>query len=452
MSYCNSFVISDCSIEGYTVSGILLSNSGISTDADKVIANCQIFDIQNQEVDGTGIFAYNSNVKITGLNDIYNNDYGIMSLNNSEISLYGIREADSVNETQQIHDNNINQVYATRGAFPYEVKWNAIYDEGNDCLFKYETKENEPPYDVTYNYWGANFNPQEDLCPVDLFSWLPVWNLQVQSPAPGTDEQMFYASQTLAESGNYTQAQTGYQQVVSTYPASKYSIASLKELFTIEESATNDYTSLKNYYVGIVNQQPNDELVRIADFLSNLCDIKLENYQTAIAWYESVIQNPPSFADSLFAIIDLGSLYIQMENDSLKSAPVGSMAEYKPASRKQYSEYRDYLLSLLFKDDAITEENLLPSGTSQGIANLLPNFPNPFSGQTTLGYRLEEDASVSINIYDYTGRLVKTFAEGLKEKGEHHLSFAAGNLAPGIYFCYISANGTTGDARKIALQ
>jgi len=455
MSNCNAYSIVQCNVTGYLQFAIEMYSSGNGLNSVHMIKDntIQYNGIQESETGWSNLRINNSYADIIDSNNIAYGKNGIQSFNNSQVSIIGNRSARFVNEAQQIHDNSLHQIYATRGAFPYEVRWNAIYDEDNDCLFMYDTEDEEPPYDVSYNYWGGNFVPEDDLCPsTTYYSWLPVWDLQMQSPAPDTDEQMFYASQTLADSGNYTQAKTGYQQLVTTYPASKYAIASLKELFTIEEGATNDYVSLKNYYTDIVNQQTNDDLVKIAGFLSNLCDIKLENYQLAISWYESVIQNPPSLADSLFAIIDLGNLYVQMGNDSLKSAPIGNMPEYKPVSQKQYSQYRDYLISLLFKDDEIPEENQQSLHPSQGIATLLPNYPNPFSGQTTLGYRLDEDATITINVYDYTGRMVKSFAEGFKEIGEHHLAFTPGNLVSGIYFCYITANGSLCNAQKIILQ
>ena len=384
LSNCNAYSIDQCSVTGYLKDAVKIYNSGYDPFSVHMIKDNTIENngILVSVFNWTNLRVYNSYADIIDSNNIVDSEIGIQSINNSQVSIVGNRSARFVNEAQQIHDNSLYQIYATPGAFPYEVRWNAIYDEYNDCLFMYDTEDEEPPYDVAYNYWGGNFVPEDDLCPsTDYYSWLPVWDLQVQSPAPGTDEQMFYASQTLADSGNYTQAKTGYQQLVSTYPASKYATASLKELFSIEQGATNDYASLKNYYTGIVNQQTNDELVKISGFLSNLCDIKLENYQTAIAHYESMIQSPPSFADSLFAIIDLGNLYVQMGNDSLKSAPIGNMTEYIPVSQKQYSQYRDYLLSLLFKDDEISEENQQSLRPSYGIATLLPNCPNPFTGQ-----------------------------------------------------------------------
>ncbi len=174
-----SFEISNCTISGYLNNGIHINESGLNTNEEKLISNCDISNIQNDNGDGKGIRIYNSNVDLSGLNNIYNNDFGVVSLNNSEVSIYGIRSANYVHETQQIHDNSVNQVYATNGAFPYELRFNAIYDEDNSCLVGYapDPVGIAPNLEVIYNYWGTNFNPQEDLCPsTSYYSWLPVWN------------------------------------------------------------------------------------------------------------------------------------------------------------------------------------------------------------------------------------------------------------------------------------
>lgn len=79
------------------------------------------------------------------------------------------------------------------------------------------------------------------------------------------------------------------------------------------------------------------------------------------------------------------------------------------------------------------------------------NFPNPFSGSTTLNYDLSEDAIVEINIYDYTGKLVKTLTEGNKETGKHSAALFAGELNSGIYFCTIQGNGIISGSQKITV-
>jgi len=449
---CPEFTVSNCSFSNAYANGIWLSNSGHGANDIHLISGDTITNCGQYSTDAAGITIYNSHANIRNNNQVAYNPTGIKSLNNSQVSIIGNKLATIVSQTQQIHDNSNNQIYASHGAFPYKIQYNAIYDNDNDCLIKYLLSPwgSEPNLDVRLNYWGTHFDPQTDLCPTSVYTWNPVWNLQLQSPASGSDETLFYASHTLADSGQYSQAKTGYIQLIETYPYSEFAIAALKEMFVIEAEISNDYSSLKSYYNDIIIEQPDEELAKIADFLANLCDIQLANYSSAISWYETVIQDPPTFADSLFAIIDLGQLYLYMENDSLKSAPVGSMAEYKPVSQKQYSNYREYLLSLLFKDKdtALKPENI--SGENQ-IVSLLPNTPNPFIGSTRLSYEVGEEATIAIKIFDYSARLVKTLNEGNKEAGQYSNMLYAENLSPGVYICTIESNGATSDTQKITL-
>ena len=48
---------------------------------------------------------------------------------------------------------------------------------------------------------------------------------------------------------------------------------------------------------------------------------------------------------------------------------------------------------------------------------LLANYPNPFNPETWMPYRLAEDASVTITIYDIRGKVVRTFDLGHQRAG-----------------------------------
>ena len=48
---------------------------------------------------------------------------------------------------------------------------------------------------------------------------------------------------------------------------------------------------------------------------------------------------------------------------------------------------------------------------------LLQNYPNPFNPETWIPYQLAEDTSVSVSIYDTTGRLVRTLSLGFQSAG-----------------------------------
>ena len=75
---------------------------------------------------------------------------------------------------------------------------------------------------------------------------------------------------------------------------------------------------------------------------------------------------------------------------------------------------------------------------------LLQNYPNPFNPETWIPYQLSEDSSVSISIYDTTGRLVRTLSLGFQSAGFYSSQGRAAywdgrnelgeRVASGIYF------------------
>ena len=218
----------------------------------------------------------------------------------------------------------------------------------------------------------------------------------------------------------------------------------------MEEYAADDYSDLKSYYNTEQVIQNNPDLLKLADYLANYCEIKLENYPTAISWFENIIQNPETIEDSVFAIIDLGYTYFLMENGGLKSSYSGSMIEHKPQSTNQFEEKRDYLLTLIFKDKKINEQfeqalYELKSG------ELLQNLPNPFKGTTQIWYKLDDKSKVQINIYNYSGQLIRTINEGIKTEGNHKIEFNAQDIKDGVYFYSISLNGQITDTKKMTL-
>ena len=77
-----------------------------------------------------------------------------------------------------------------------------------------------------------------------------------------------------------------------------------------------------------------------------------------------------------------------------------------------------------------------------GIADAR-NYPNPFEDETTVAFRLSRQASVTVRIYDFTGRLVaQPITNSLREAGPVEIAWsgdtsAGENLARGVYFCHI---------------
>lgn len=64
----------------------------------------------------------------------------------------------------------------------------------------------------------------------------------------------------------------------------------------------------------------------------------------------------------------------------------------------------------------------------------LKNFPNPFSGETTLQYYLSEPSEVEITLFDVQGSKISTICNAHQSIGKQEITFG-NELQNGIYFC-----------------
>ncbi len=80
------------------------------------------------------------------------------------------------------------------------------------------------------------------------------------------------------------------------------------------------------------------------------------------------------------------------------------------------------------------------------------NYPNPFNPVTTITYRVPVASQIDLQVYDITGRLVKTLVNRpQKAAGKHNVSFDASTLSSGIYFYQLQADGKQIQTRKMIL-
>jgi len=398
-----------------------------------------------------GIEIYQSSANINLDNIISGNYYGITCLNNSNISIVGNSEATYVSETQQITNNSKNQLYATHNSFPYEFEWNAVIDEDNSFPllhneFAFGTSD---ILNVSNNYWGNNFNPTEDLYPYEYYSYEPIWQLQTLISDDDV-KILYYEAQDKIIQEDYVGAENNFHQLINNYSNTGYALASLHSLFYMEALANNNYTALKNYYNTDASIQSNPNLSKLAYSLANNCDIELENYAEAIAWFENVILYPETIEDSIFAIIDLGYTYFLMDSNN-RSVVRGALKEYIPKSRESYSASRDTLLSLLFKDAKI-DKDAETVAIVKTHGKLSQNFPNPVLSNTSISYYLEYAAEVTLNIYDNSGRNIKTIRDNNNLAGVNAISFDTGGLPPGVYIYSLTVNDKVTDSKRLIIH
>jgi hypothetical protein len=79
------------------------------------------------------------------------------------------------------------------------------------------------------------------------------------------------------------------------------------------------------------------------------------------------------------------------------------------------------------------------------------NYPNPFCRSTTIRWHLSEHSHVRLYLFDSTGRLVATLADGEFPEGEHAVVFRTEHQAPGIYY-YQLITGRGSETRKLVIM
>lgn len=333
------YFITDNQIKAGSRNGILVYNSGQATNSRSVVAR------NNVSNSSIGIDIYSSSGSIQ-MNKIYNNGIGIRLMNISNVSLSG---GGDLSSTQQIKENRGIEVYISDSSFPAIFRYNAIIDENNfgipgDALLYYGTTNatSSRQKDIRYNYWGNNFLPTQDLFPINAFIYNPVWNPGRNSTIEYAAETMYESAMNASEIGNYTQAAATYKTIVADYPETDFAQASLKQLLSLEKENTNDYVALQEYYRGLSDSS----LLKVADILANKCNEKMENFADAVAWYENVIANPSCLEDSVFAVIDLRALQLQMN---------GSKSGDNTLAMQEFETERDYLLSLIPENTTIKQ-------------------------------------------------------------------------------------------------
>jgi hypothetical protein len=69
-----------------------------------------------------------------------------------------------------------------------------------------------------------------------------------------------------------------------------------------------------------------------------------------------------------------------------------------------------------------------------------PNYPNPFNNSTTIRYKLAQTSQIHLDVYDLTGRKVKTLIDARQTSGEYARRFNTNGLASGVYFIRLQVN------------
>jgi hypothetical protein len=116
--------------------------------------------------------------------------------------------------------------------------------------------------------------------------------------------------------------------------------------------------------------------------------------------------------------------------------------------------YRVYVqdasgVRMLFETDAVK--------TPAAALTLRQNHPNPFNPMTTIEYYVPARSSVTLDIFDTTGRRIARLVDAAQKPGWHSADWkgrdASGrNVASGVYFFSIRAGKETVTKKMVLLR
>jgi uncharacterized delta-60 repeat protein len=108
----------------------------------------------------------------------------------------------------------------------------------------------------------------------------------------------------------------------------------------------------------------------------------------------------------------------------------GSDNVYVAGTSYGSTTYYDYVTIKYIQTQGIEESNV----TAKLINDNFTVRPNPVKSLTVIRYSLSAKHKVSLNLYDISGRLVKTLVDEYKNLGNYQLTLNTNNLSAGVYF------------------
>jgi hypothetical protein len=99
---------------------------------------------------------------------------------------------------------------------------------------------------------------------------------------------------------------------------------------------------------------------------------------------------------------------------------------------------------------SVSDSNLALNGSTNikvisGFANnfeLYQNYPNPFNPATIIKFSLLKNSSVTIKVFDITGKLVQVLIDNKNiNQGNYEITFNGNNFNSGIYFYKLEVRG-----------
>ncbi|HYM20420.1 MAG TPA: T9SS type A sorting domain-containing protein [Candidatus Kapabacteria bacterium] len=152
---------------------------------------------------------------------------------------------------------------------------------------------------------------------------------------------------------------------------------------------------------------------------------------TAICTHQGSIVHPYDSSLGLILCPTHGSEY-SIDGAVLRGPSTTSLKSYS-------STYNSASNILTITDSTITTASAAVSENDGLQCSLDQNYPNPFSGKTTIAFSISEAAHVSLIVTNALGSEIAVLANEMFSGGTHTVEFDASALGAGVYFYRLTA-------------
>ncbi len=146
-----------------------------------------------------------------------------------------------------------------------------------------------------------------------------------------------------------------------------------------------------------------------------------------------------------------GFLYLPDSEELLRIEGIPTDMEYDPDTRTVFlsvTEFDQILAVRLDESGGIAEYG--PLGLPGPGMTLLPSYPNPFNGQTTVRFHVQTPGMVRLSVYNILGQKICDLANEEVMPGIYSIPWNAENLPSGQYFLRFDAQDHA-ETRRITL-
>lgn len=183
-------------------------------------------------------------------------------------------------------------------------------------------------------------------------------------------------------------------------------------------------TWLRGYQLTDANGEVNFTTIFPGWYNGRVCHIHFQVYQAGSNNKISQMGFDDTTKNDIYAantgLYTKGSDPMTMASDSIFNSGGNSSLQLCTLTQVSSNEYNGYIEVGVLGSGTTDIDDIIP-GTG-GILNVGQNYPNPYSGSTTIPFTIVKQSDLNLGIYDLNGRLLKSIMKEALTPGDHTIT------------------------------